>query len=285
MSRIPPELARRVDRLARRAHAFHRWAHHPLCSWYAGDVIRLGRRVRVCLGCTLTGAGAITGIALGLAVPALPGPALLLAGGILLAAVPTVVRAAWAVRAPLRQAQGSARPEWMGAASGRVPPPPGPLSPSEPRGARAKTRTRKLLTRLVPSAAAGLLVAQEGHAPSPARLLAAALAALAVAWVTVRYRHRGPDRSACAACPRGPPGVSCPGLRPLASRERAFSRLAGRWIAAREAGGGAAHGSGPARGAALPVPAPDPPAAIAPPRPSPPAPPVLPPPPPVPSRP
>ncbi len=40
MSRIPPAVARRVDRLALRAHAFHRWAHHPLCAWYAAEVIR-----------------------------------------------------------------------------------------------------------------------------------------------------------------------------------------------------------------------------------------------------
>jgi hypothetical protein len=225
VSRLPPELARRVDRLARRAHAFHRWAHHPLCSWYAGDVIRLGRRVRVCLGCTLTGAGAVTGTALGLALPALPGPALLLAGGVLLAAVPTVVRAR-----TVRASTGSAR--------------------TESRAERARTRARKLLTRLLPAAAAGLLVAQGSRAPSAAGLLAAALAVAAVGWGTARYRHRGPDRSVCAACPQGPPGARCPGLGPVARRERALSRLAGRWIAASpEAGGGAAHCSGAPWGA------------------------------------
>jgi len=196
VSRIPPGLARRVDRLAWRAHAFHRWAHHPLCSWYAAEVVLLGRRARLCLGCTLTAAGAGTGIALGLLAPAAPGPASLAAGLLLLAAVPLVVRPALA-----------------------------------PRG-RAGARARKLLTRFLPAAAAGLLVAQAAGAPSAMRVSAAALAAAGVGWVTARYRHRGPDRASCRACPQGPPGARCPGLAPIARRERALSRLAGRWIAA-----------------------------------------------------
>jgi len=77
MSRVPPALARRIDRLARRAHAFHRLAHHPLCRAYEPEVIALGRRARVCRGCTLAGAGAAAGIAAGLAAPV--APALMLA--------------------------------------------------------------------------------------------------------------------------------------------------------------------------------------------------------------
>lgn len=67
MSRIPRPLARRIDRLARAAHRFHRFAHHPLCDAYTGEVVRLGRRTRVCRGCLMTGLGGIAGAALGIA--------------------------------------------------------------------------------------------------------------------------------------------------------------------------------------------------------------------------
>jgi hypothetical protein len=69
-SRIPRGLARRLDRLARRAHAFHRYAHHPLCDEYASEVVGFGRRVRICRGCALTAAGALAG---GLSALAAPG--------------------------------------------------------------------------------------------------------------------------------------------------------------------------------------------------------------------
>ncbi|HSB19854.1 MAG TPA: hypothetical protein VLD85_07605, partial [Anaeromyxobacteraceae bacterium] len=84
-ARIPAALARRIDRLARRAHAFHRLAHHPLCRRYAAEVIRIGRRGRVCRGCAFTGAGAIAGGLAGWLLPA-PGPLALGALAALLAA-------------------------------------------------------------------------------------------------------------------------------------------------------------------------------------------------------
>jgi hypothetical protein len=62
---IPRPLARRIDRLARRAHAFHRYAHHPLCEPYRGEVIRMGRHTRLCKGCTFLAAGFLAGIAAG----------------------------------------------------------------------------------------------------------------------------------------------------------------------------------------------------------------------------
>jgi hypothetical protein len=77
-SRIPPALARRLDRLARRAHAFHRWAHHPLCAPYAGEVLRVGRRARVCRGCAFTALGAVLGGAAGAAARVPPDGALAL---------------------------------------------------------------------------------------------------------------------------------------------------------------------------------------------------------------
>jgi hypothetical protein len=68
----PPRLgrhtARAIDRLARRAHAFHRFAHHPLCDRYASELIRLGRRQRVCRGCVALGVGLVAGFALALTV-------------------------------------------------------------------------------------------------------------------------------------------------------------------------------------------------------------------------
>ncbi len=62
-------LAKRIDRLSRRAHRFHRYAHHPLCGQYAGEVIRVGR-VRLCRGCTYAVAGGLAGGIAGLAIGA-----------------------------------------------------------------------------------------------------------------------------------------------------------------------------------------------------------------------
>lgn len=200
MSRIPQPLAGRVDRLARRAHAFHRWSHHPLCERYRTEVVRLGRRTRICLGCSLTALGAVAGLAAGALLPAAPGAAIVAAGAALLLLAPALVR-------------------------------PHPRTAPAP-SAGAAWRRRKLLTRLLPTAVAGLAVAQALAAPAPARAVGAALAALAVFWVTLRYRRRGPDRAVCLGCPEGPPSARCPGFAPMARRERAFSRLAGRWIAA-----------------------------------------------------
>jgi hypothetical protein len=85
---IPPLLARRIDRLALAAHAFHRFAHHPLCDRYAGELVSLGHRARVCRGCTLAllgaGAGVVAGwlsrpLALGLVAWLPPAVGLLLA--------------------------------------------------------------------------------------------------------------------------------------------------------------------------------------------------------------
>jgi hypothetical protein len=78
MSLVPRSTARAIDRLARRAHAFHRFAHHPLCPAYAGELLQLGRRGRICRGCAYTGLGAATGWTLGLVVPAAPAAILLL---------------------------------------------------------------------------------------------------------------------------------------------------------------------------------------------------------------
>ncbi|MFT3838130.1 MAG: hypothetical protein QM723_14180 [Myxococcaceae bacterium] len=67
--RLPPEVARAMSKLAGRAHRFHRWAHHPLCGAYRGEVIALGHRVRVCRGCSFVAGGLVLGAAVGFAVP------------------------------------------------------------------------------------------------------------------------------------------------------------------------------------------------------------------------
>src|SRR5262249_52892865 len=60
-SRVPRAVARRLDALSRAAHRFHRFAHHPLCDEYAGEVVRIGRRARVCRGCLFAWGGALAG--------------------------------------------------------------------------------------------------------------------------------------------------------------------------------------------------------------------------------
>src|SRR3990172_5780311 len=72
VSHVPPALARRLDRLARRAHAFHRFAHHPLCPAYASEVILLGRRTRLSRGCALAAAGTAAGALAAFAAPVPP---------------------------------------------------------------------------------------------------------------------------------------------------------------------------------------------------------------------
>ena len=85
--RVPRTVARRIDRLARRAHAFHRFAHHPLCTRYAGEVIRIGR-TRLCRGCSYALAGGLAGGVIGLVLGSSPTIALaaLAASSVLLAA-------------------------------------------------------------------------------------------------------------------------------------------------------------------------------------------------------
>jgi MFS family permease len=61
-SPLPRRTRSIVDRLARRAHAFHRFAHHPLCDRYAGELIPLGRKARLCRGCSYAALGAVSGL-------------------------------------------------------------------------------------------------------------------------------------------------------------------------------------------------------------------------------
>lgn len=188
MSRIPRRLARRLDRLARRAHAFHRFAHHPLCQAYAGELVRLGRRTRICKGCLLTALGAVAGAAAGLLLPALPAVALG-PGALLFAAV-----AAAATAAP-RPGSGGRAGKW--------------------------------LTRGLPVALGSCLAVAGLCRRDPAGVALAVAAAATVALAVMRYRRRGPDRGPCRACPEAAGPSACSGVRPQLRRERAFRRLAG----------------------------------------------------------
>lgn len=62
---LPRFLAKRIDKLAWRAHAFHRFAHHPLCDSYRSEVFRVGRRLRLCKGCSLLAVGFASGLLAG----------------------------------------------------------------------------------------------------------------------------------------------------------------------------------------------------------------------------
>jgi hypothetical protein len=198
MSRLPPELARRIDRLARHAHRFHRYAHHPRCAAYAGEVVPLGRRLRICRGCALASLGAVIGTAAGLLAPPLVA-ATWLAGPPLLAG--------WAVVALARRT-GRPRSKWF-----------------------TRTGPLALATFLVVAGLRGGV-----GADSWSGLGVAALTMAVVGLGLLRYRRRGPDRTACTGCPQGPPGPRCDGFRGAVRRERAFSRLAARWMARARSG-------------------------------------------------
>lgn len=97
MSRIPKGAAKRLDRLALRAHCFHRYAHHPLCVAYCGEVLRFGR-VRLCKGCALAATGVVAGLGLGLSIPVLHLEFLMVLALATLAWMAVVFAAPWARR-------------------------------------------------------------------------------------------------------------------------------------------------------------------------------------------
>ncbi|GEJ58178.1 hypothetical protein [Anaeromyxobacter diazotrophicus] len=194
--RVPRPLARRLDRLARGAHLFHRYAHHPLCAAYAAETVRLGRRARLCRGCAGAALGAAVGAAAAFALPVPPGAALLAGAALLGPALLAAVR------------------------------------PRGGAGAAGAPAGGKLLTRGAPACAAAALALSGLRAASPAGLAAAALALAAAGWAVRAYRRRGPDRRRCEACPERALPRTCSGFAPIARREAAFGRAAGRLLRA-----------------------------------------------------
>jgi len=66
-------------------------------------------------------------------------------------------------------------------------------------------------------------------AHGPPLVLALGILVSSAAFVAL-YRQRGPNRSPCQQCPERSLSTPCSGLRPIVRRERAFRRLAQRWL-------------------------------------------------------
>ncbi len=191
--RVPRAVARRIDRLARGAHAFHRFAHHPLCDEYAGELVALGRRARVCRGCLHALAGGMAGALTGLFVAPAAWMQFALASMLAVAAL------LWA-----RQ-----RARVQGA---------------------AKRSPGKFASRFLPLALTAFVVSAGLHAATAAGLLSALLAAGSLAGALAIYRSVGPSRGPCTTCPERAGAVPCRGYQRIWRRERAFSRRAQRLI-------------------------------------------------------
>jgi hypothetical protein len=182
-SPLPKRTRLLVDRLSRRAHAFHRFAHHPLCGRYASELIPLGRKARLCRGCSYAALGALSG-ALG---------AFWLRPTLATLALGTVLGAGLLLTSLTR----------------RLP----------------KSLGRGLACSAATFAGVGGLFSE--HAA--ARALAAALVLLGGLFLW-RYRQRQPHRAPCETCPERLGPAVCSGLRPIVQRERAFRRLAQRYV-------------------------------------------------------
>jgi hypothetical protein len=199
MRHIAPPLAKKLDRLSRRAHRFHRFAHHPLCAAYADELVPLGRKARVCRGCVAALLGAVLGGVLGLCAPY--GAAL------------NVSRvAALAVLVALLGALGL-------------------LVSSQLRARAAGSRSGKLLTRGLPLSGLCFAAATGLRLGGLVGLALVALCVAAAGLAHAAYRRRGPDRGPCAVCPERLAAAPCSGFAPIVRRERAFARLARRLLA------------------------------------------------------
>jgi hypothetical protein len=181
---VSPSLARRIDRLARRAHAFHRFAHHPLCGRYAGELIALRGRRRICRGCTCTLAAAVVGTSSALVV-VLPG-------------VPLALVSLGCFAVTLRS-----------------------LSHAPDADRR---RVNKLWTRGLPAFVCSAALTALLRAPTELHVSLALALLLSCTLTLGRYRRRGPDRSACTRCPEYASNAICSGFREIVRAERAFSR-------------------------------------------------------------
>jgi hypothetical protein len=202
MSRIPRPLAKKLDRLARRAHRFHRFAHHPLCAEYAGELVRLGRRGRVCRGCALAIAGAAGGAIAGMAAPMAADAAAAARACVVVLTVSSVYALAL----------------WVGLGA-RAP------------GTSSRARAPKALTRFLPLALFAFGCVFGARSGGVAGVLLCASSVGSVAALYRRYRARGPSRAPCTTCPERTLEAPCRGYAPIVRRERAFARVARRMVA------------------------------------------------------
>jgi MFS family permease len=195
MALLDPVTAKRIDRLARRAHRFHRFAHHPLCGAYADELIRLGRRGRLCRGCSYVALGLVVGALLAL-----------------------LVAPSWV---SLASRTSSAALLGVALAGG-------------PTLAVLRARVTKLATRALPAALLGFAFVLGARLATPLGLFFCGASMLALAATVLGYRRRGPDRTPCATCPERTLNV-CSGLLPVVRRERAFRRASRRLLASAHA--------------------------------------------------
>ena len=180
---LPQRTVRAIDRLARRAHAFHRFAHHPLCERYSGELIPLGRRARLCRGCASAALGSLAGLLAALACQ--PAFSLLLGSSVLGLGLLT---SGLALRLP----------KWLG--------------------------------RAAATACFGFAcISGLRHGHGAPLLLALGILASSAGFLAL-YRKRGPHRGPCQQCPERLLPSPCSGLAPIVRRERAFRRLAQRWL-------------------------------------------------------
>ncbi|MGV8083287.1 MAG: hypothetical protein AB2L09_06620 [Coriobacteriia bacterium] len=193
MSRVPRATLRRTERLARHAHAFHRFAHHPLCEAYAGEVFRIGR-ARVCKGCALAVLGGVLGVlTAGLAALA---PILVPAGAPTALAVFALVLAVWLL--------------WWA----------------------SRRRTGKFASRFAPAFLLSVAAVSGVLQGDVAGIVAACGSVAIVGFALYEHRKRGPWREACKTCAEGLDSDEvCSGFRRQLRREKAVMRLSARWIA------------------------------------------------------
>ena len=199
MGRVPARLAARIDRLSRTAHRFHRFAHHPLCREYGGEVVQLGRRNRICRGCLFVAIGGFTGLIASVFLQAPLSTVWLLGAGGLVALLAAVLQRSPLQRSTVRRSTGFAR------------------SP-------------KVASRFLPALLIAFALGRAVQSGVGGRVLAA-LSCAPLAGVVAIYRRRGPDRTPCSSCAERNLATPCRGIAPIVRRERAFRRLAGQWLA------------------------------------------------------
>ena len=91
-------------------------------------------------------------------------------------------------------------------------------------------RPGKWFTRLLPSALSTFLVMHAVRRPElPGLIVALLVVALGILGMLC-YRGHGPDRRICSVCPEFSSPTTCSGFAPIRRRERAFRRLAARWM-------------------------------------------------------